>query len=183
MPSGANWLTSAAPHDTATPTTLPAFLKRRQTELKFGIPVLVALILAGVLFKVLQSSHAPSDSLATPLEPIQPAQVEPRAGAQPIAPAPTIRLVPGGSAVVAAPPGAPPALPPGVQPVGPVPRATVVPQGQPLPAQQAPAQQPPAPAAAQPRAAPSSAPSSAPPPRSAPNKQRRPSLKQIGIEE
>jgi serine/threonine-protein kinase len=183
LPSRANWLTAAAPHDTATPTTLPAFLQRRQTELKFGIPVLLALILAGVLFKVLQSSHAPSDSLATPLEPLQPTQVEPRAGAQPIAPAPTIRLVPGGSAVVAAPQGAVPALPPGVQPVGPVPRATVVPQGQPVPAQQAPAQQAPAPAAAPPRAAPSSAPSSAPPPRSAPNKPRRPSLKQIGIEE
>jgi hypothetical protein len=169
---------------------LPAFLRRRQTELKIGLPVLAALILAAVLFKVLQSSRAPADSLATPLEPLQPVQVEPRAGAaQPAAPAPTIRVVPGGSAVVAAPAAAAPALPPGVQPVGPTPGVPPSPVS-PAPAAAAPGATPPpaaAPAAVSPAAPAAAQPArSAPPPRSAssaPKQQRRPSLKQIGIEE
>ncbi len=213
IPSGGSWLTAAAPLDTAAPTTLPAFLKRRQTELKIGLPVLAALILAVVLFKVLQSSRAPADSLATPLGPVQPAAVEPRAGAAPpAAPAPTIRLVPGGSAVVPAPQAAPPALPPGIQPVGPgasqgAASAAVQPAPQPSvqPAPSSPAPTSPAPSSPAPSSpAPSSpAPSSPAPvpragsestrpparstgasaPSSAARQQRRPSLKQIGIEE
>ena len=70
--AGANWLTGVAPLDTAAPTTLPTFLRRRQTELKIGLPLLAALLLAAVLFKVLRG--AAPHSAAAPVDEVIPVQ-------------------------------------------------------------------------------------------------------------
>jgi serine/threonine-protein kinase len=178
--SGANWLTGVAPLDTAAPTTLPTFLRRRQTELKIGLPLLAALVLAAVLFRVLRPSS--SHTAAAPVDEVIPVQ---HVDTTPGSAAPTIRPVPR----EANPQG------PGVAPVQPAPSWQPAPS-QPAPSQPAspqPAEAPaPAPSNVQPQGAPSAPapavrpeppPSEARPARGGSPKRRRPSLKQIGIEQ
>ena len=180
--AGANWLTGVAPLDTAAPTTLPTFLRRRQTELKIGLPLLAALLLAAVLFKVLRAAP---HTAAAPVDEVIPVQ---HLDTTPAPAAPTTRPVSGVSAAqanpspAAAPQVAAPLTPPSVAPVQP--QAT---SPQPASAQPAPAPstvQPQVAPAAQPPAVHAEAPPSEPhPPRGNAPKRRRPSLKQIGIEQ
>jgi serine/threonine-protein kinase len=175
--AGANWLTGMAPLDTAAPTTLPTFLRRRQTELKIGLPLLAALVLAAVLFKVLRGS-APH-SAAAPVDeviPVQHLDTTP-APVAPSVPAPQALTPPTVAPVQPLPAQPLPVQPLPVQPVQPVPTqsAGVHPQAAPPAAQPSPASQPAV------RAEPP--PSDPHPARGKAPKRRRPSLKQIGIEQ
>jgi hypothetical protein len=178
--SGANWLTGVAPLDTAAPTTLPTFLRRRQTELKIGLPLLAALVLAAVLFRVLRP--AGSHTAAAPVDEVIPVQ---HVDTTPAPAAPSVRPMAPGAAPQA--PGVAPVAPaqaPGVAPVAPVLA---------LPASSSQSAQPAAaPSTAPPQAAPSApepavqaepSPSEPRPARGSAPKRRRPSLKQIGIEQ
>jgi serine/threonine-protein kinase len=178
--SGAHWLTGFAPHDTAAPTTLPTFLRRRQTELKIGLPLLAALVLAAVLFRVLRPSG--SHTAAAPVDEVIPVQ---HVDTTPAPAAPSVRPMAPGAAPQA--PGVAPVAPaqaPGVAPVAPVLA---------LPASSSQSAQPAAaPSTAPPQAAPSApepavqaepSPSEPRPARGSAPKRRRPSLKQIGIEQ
>jgi serine/threonine protein kinase len=191
--SGANWLTAGAPIDTAAPTTLPGFLRRRQTELKIGLPVLAALILAAALFKALQggSSHSAAEPIAEPL-PIQRVDTTPDTGK---AGAPLVPPSASSSPAIHAIPGAAPAIAPGAQARAPAQAVpTLVPSDTALP----PAVPPPAvmpstdvhlpdvrPAAVSPGVSPAVSPrvDSRANQHGATGKHRRPSLKQIGIEQ
>jgi hypothetical protein len=165
---GASWLTGVAPLDTAAPTTLPTFLRRRQTELKIGLPLLAVLLLVAVLFVVLRGSGP--QSAAAPVDEVLPVQ---HLDTTPAPAAPSIHPVPGASAAQSPSPAAtvpqlaaPQALsPPAVAPVQPVP----APAAQPVPVQPAVRAEAP--------------PSEQPPPRAKAPRRRRPSLKQIGIEQ
>jgi len=194
--AGASWLTAAAPLDTAAPTTLAAFLRRRQAELKIVVPVLAALALAAVLFEVWHgtSSHLAAEPIAEPL-PIQRVDLTPEAARPvvptPASPTPLVRTLPGSSAgqpAQAAPahlpaarvPATPaPAVPPAAVPPAAVPPAAV---SQAAVSQASAAQSAPQPSARpEPRPADSAGRGSQP--RSSSSKRRRPSLKQIGIEQ
>jgi hypothetical protein len=179
--AGANWLTMGIPLDTAAPTTLPAFLRRRQTELKIGLPVLAALILAAVLFKVLQRGGA--HSAAEPVEALPVLRVDTTAetgrAPAPTGPAspPAIRAVPGAAPTAA--PTAPararepaqPTVVPAVPSPATSPGVAVVPSADP----------PQVRAGARPSASPEG--DSRAGQRGAAGKKRRPSLKQIGIDQ
>jgi serine/threonine protein kinase len=194
--AGASWLTAAAPVDTSAPTTLSAFLRRRQAELKIVVPVLAALALAAVSFKVLHGTRSQSaaESIAEPL-PIQHVDLTPEAArpAVPTAasPTPMVRTLPGGPAVQQqhAVPAAPPAT--GAPSAGATATAQPVPQPS-GPQPSGPQTALPHPSASQPSVSqPSTHPEPRPTdsarrgsqPRGTSSKRRRPSLKQIGIEQ
>jgi hypothetical protein len=151
--AGANWLSGAAPLDTAAPTTLPAFLLRRRTVLEIGLPLLAALVLAAVLFQVRRGSG-------------------PRSAAAPVAeviPIQHLDTSPPPAPQVAAPQAPSPA--PEAPAVAPVPTPSLQPASlQPAPVRPVTPVRPPAPPERH-------------PPRPSASQRRRPSLKQIGIEQ
>jgi len=172
----------------AASTTLPTFLKRRQTELTIGVPALVAVVLALLLLLGRRGADDASDEAfgsgqleSTTIDLVPTAIPEgpapatiPRgpAPAPPATPPPVIRpltepaAAPAkrpGSVTVMSPPPAPIPAPPAAQPLS-VPIHPVAEAAAPPAVERTPKQ-------------------AAPPAHKPPPKRRRPSLKQIGIEE
>jgi serine/threonine protein kinase len=175
--------------DTVAATTLPTFLRRRQTELKIAVPVLAAIAIGLVLLLSRTGSDDPSEEEAfgaerpTMIDLVPPPPTAPP-GVPPAAEPPARPTRPGSVTVVSATtsPGAtPPATPPGATPPSAV-------QPRPLPEQAAPPlavpiRPVPKATSTPPAARAGSRTEAAPAPPKAPPKKRRPSLKQIGIEE
>ncbi|MEO8181947.1 MAG: protein kinase, partial [Deltaproteobacteria bacterium] len=200
--AGAQWLTAGLPLDTAVPTTLPAFLRRRQTELKIGLPVLAALILAAVLFKVLQDGSSHSAAEAIEAMPILRMDTTPETGraAAPASPA-ALRAIPGAAPTAApAAPKQPPAPtqptvapavpPPGVSPAVTSPGVTKAVSSAAVPSAAVPSAAVPSPAVPSPAVRPPEVRPAANPAgdsragqRGGAGKHRRPKLNQIGIEQ
>jgi serine/threonine protein kinase len=183
--------------DTVAATTLPTFLQRRQTELKIAVPVLAAIAIGLVLLVGRTSSNEPSDEKAfgagrpepTMIDLVPPPLAAPPGvppAAEASASAPPTRH--GGVTVVSATTSSgttssgttAPAATPGAAPLGaahtrPLPPEAAQPLAVPIH---------PVPEASTPPAARAgSRTEAAPAPHKAPAKRRRPSLKQIGIEE